>query len=148
MNNLKKIQVMTENLNRVHDNMFDEINTLEFILDSVLEGYWDWDIVTNYEYLSPSLKKQLGYEDHELENSLETWMRLINPEDLKNALEIYDDHIKSKGETEYKVIARYAHKDGHEITVLCKGKVVTWDGDKPLRMVGAHVDITGLLPNS
>jgi PAS domain-containing protein len=41
---------------------------LKEILEQSLAGYWDWDIPTGNEYLSPSFKTMFGYEDHEIEN--------------------------------------------------------------------------------
>lgn len=56
--------------------------TYEEILEQSLAGYWDWDIPTGDEYLSPTFKKMFGYEEHEIENRAESWQKLIFQEDF------------------------------------------------------------------
>ncbi len=120
-----------------------ENSALEGILEATLSGYWDWYIQENREYLSPTFKSMFGYEDHELENSPETWQKLIYEEDLAAVLEEFDKHVKSHGEYPYYNEVRYRHKDGSTVWVICSGRVVEWDDqDRPIRMIGCHVDIT------
>ncbi len=118
-------------------------SVLREILEQSLAGYWDWDIPSGNEYLSPSFKKMIGYEDHEIENRVESWQRLIFAEDLPLALEKFDQHVASKGAVPYKLEVRYRHKNGSTVWVICSGKMIEWDAyGKPLRMVGCHIDIT------
>ncbi|MBE9207717.1 PAS domain S-box protein [Nostoc sp. LEGE 06077] len=120
-----------------------ELNLLEQVLEVSLAGYWDWDIPSNYEYLSPTFKQMLGYADHELPNTPETWQRLIFPEDLANILEMFEQHIQSRGQIPCSSEVRYQHKDGSTVWVICSGRVIAWDEDgHPLRMIGCHIDIT------
>ncbi|UZR98030.1 PAS domain-containing hybrid sensor histidine kinase/response regulator [Chondrinema litorale] len=118
---------------------------LESIIEQSMAGYWDWHIPENYEYLSIEFKKMFGYEDHELENSPETWQKLIHPDDLDKVMKNFEDHIASKGAIPYHNEVRYFHKDGSIVWVICNGKVVEWnDEGNPLRMIGCHIDITEL----
>lgn len=112
------------------------------ILEDTLAGYWDWNIPDNTEYLSPTFKSMFGYEDHELENKPETWQQLIFPEDLEKVYANYEQHVTTKGKIPYKNEVRYRHKSGHTVWVLCTGRVIEWDGDNPVRMIGCHIDIT------
>ncbi|WP_069998495.1 PAS domain S-box protein [Cellulosilyticum sp. I15G10I2] len=120
-----------------------EKNILERILEDTLAGYWDWNLVDHTEYLSPGFKKMLGYEDDELPNSPETWQRLIYAEDLPGTLECFKQHVDSLGKIPFYNEVRYRHKDGSTVWVICAGHVLEWDDEnKPLRMVGCHIDIT------
>ena len=83
MENLKKLSELTNTLLRVEENLKEQVHVLEFIIENTTDGYWDWDLVTNYEYLSPKFKCQLGYSVDELENSPESWQKLCNKDDLK-----------------------------------------------------------------
>ena len=50
----------------------EDLNFLsESALESSLAGFWDWNIETNEEYLSPRFKEMFGYSDDEKENSPE-----------------------------------------------------------------------------
>jgi len=116
---------------------------LQEILEQSLAGYWDWDIPSGNEYLSPSFKKMFGYEDHEIENRADAWQKLIFAEDLPGVLEIFKQHVASRGAVPYRSEIRYHHKNGSTIWVICTGKVIEWDDSgNPLRMVGCHIDIT------
>lgn len=119
-----------------------EKKILETILEDTLSGYWDWDLVTNVEYLSPSFKKMFGYDDDELENSPEAWQRLIYKEDLLKVNERFEEHVATKGKIPFYNEVRYHHKNGSTVWVIYSGRVIEWDDDKPLRMVGCHINIT------
>ncbi len=114
----------------------------QVILEDTLAGYWDWNIPEHTEYLSPTFKAMFGYEDHELENKPETWQEIIFPEDLEKVFANFDEHVASKGKVPYRNEVRYRHKNGSVVWVLCTGRVIEWNGEKPVRMVGCHIDIT------
>lgn len=115
----------------------------ELILENSLAGYWDWDILNDTEYLSPTFKRMFGYEDHEIENSPESWQKLIFQEDLSIVFTNYEKHVASKGQHPYDQVVRYHHKNGSTVWVRCKGEIVEWTADhKPKRMIGCHVDLT------
>lgn len=115
----------------------------EELLEVSLAGFWDWNMVTNYEYLSPRFKAMFGYEDHEMENHPGSWQKLIYPEDAERMFAEFDKHVKSKGEYPFSVQARYRHRNGKTIHILCSGRIIVWGEDgSPLRAVGTHVDIT------
>ncbi|MEH2128970.1 PAS domain S-box protein [Nostoc sp.] len=120
-----------------------ELHLLEQILEIGLAGYWDWDIPGNQEYLSLTFKQMFGYEDYELSNTPESWQRLIFPEDLPGVLQLFEQHVQSRGKIPFYNEVRYRHKDGSTVWVICSGRVIAWDRDvNPLRMIGCHVDIT------
>ncbi|MFK7786849.1 MAG: PAS domain-containing protein [Crocinitomicaceae bacterium] len=115
----------------------------ESALESSLAGFWDWDMVSNEEYLSPRFKQMLGYADNEMENKPESWQKIAFQEDLQGMFGSFEEHVKSGGKVPFNSIVRYHHKDGKTIWVRCNGKVVEWsDEGAPLRAIGCHVDIT------
>ena len=120
-----------------------ELKLLESIFDTLLAGYWDWNLQTNEEYLSPKFKKMFGYEDDELPNSPETWQHLIFDEDLVRVLDCFERHVQTHGEVPFCNEVRYRHKDGSTVWVICSGQVIKWnENDQPLRMIGCHIDIS------
>jgi PAS domain S-box-containing protein len=136
--NLKKIQELTKTLNNVESNLKDENKLLEFILENTTDGYWDWDIQSGYEYLSPKFKNQLGYKEDEMENSPESWMAICNEEDLDDAKRLIGE-VLTGGDDEFEKELRFTHKEGHEVKILCKGKLIKKSEEGlPLRMVGTH----------
>lgn len=134
-----------EQLNWYKKELEDKNLIINTILESTLAGYWDWQIQENTEYLSPTFKKMFGYEDHEMENAPESWQKIIHPDDLPEVFECFNAHVESKGDIPFDNTVRYYHKNGSIVNVYCKGHVVEWGKDgKPIRMIGAHIDITPL----
>lgn len=118
-------------------------SVLKEILEQSLAGYWDWDIPSGDEFLSPTFKKMFGYEDHEIPNRAESWQKLIFPEDLPRVLESFEEHVKSAGKIPYNHEVRYRHKNGSTVWVICTGNVIEWnENGQPVRMVGCHINIT------
>ncbi len=122
--------------NQISDDIY------KIILEDTFAGYWYWNIKDNTEYISPSYKLMFGYQDHELANSPETWKQNIFPEDIDIALDNYHEHVRSKGAIPYNNEVRYKHKDGSTVWVMSTGRVIEWDGDEPVKMVGSHINIT------
>ncbi|MCG8497217.1 MAG: PAS domain-containing protein, partial [Enterobacterales bacterium] len=111
--------------------------TLEAILGGAVVGYWDWDIDHASMYISPEIKKALGYEDDELENNPGVWQQHVHPQDQDMVINNFKEHVSSRGELLYEHIARLKHKDGHYIAMGCRGQVIKWDESmRALRIVG------------
>lgn len=137
---------MGENHDRINE-LEKELANARNVLDTTLEGtnvgYWDWNIKEGKEYMSPSSKLLFGYEDHEFPSKPGSWKELIHPDDLPVFLETFNKHIETKGQSPFQQEARYFHKDGSILWVICKGKAVEWDKEgKVLRIVGSYQNIT------
>lgn len=116
-----------------------------FILETSFDGFWDWNMVSNYEYMSPQFWKMFGYDPATKRHSPDEWKDIIYEEDKTRAVEAMEKHVESRGEYPYNLTVRYKHREGGTVTVICKGRVVEWAEDgSPLRMIGTHTDITEL----
>lgn len=106
------------------------------------DGLWDWNIETDEVYYSPRWRSMLGYAENELDNNLNTWENLVHPDDKNRVLEKVQDYLAGRADS-FEVEMRMRHKDGHEVYVLSRAFLVTRSSDnKPIRLVGTHVDIT------
>jgi PAS domain S-box-containing protein len=117
---------------------------LAFALQGADDGLWDYNLETGEVYYSPRWLEMLGYEPDELPGILETWERLMHPEDLKRALENFNDYLEGRAE-KYEVENRMHHKDGHWVDVLARATLARDAAGrilKPRRLVGTHVDIS------
>lgn len=143
--NIRKLRELVNELPIRDAEAFEAVEILRLTLEHTTDGYWDWDIANDYEYLSPGFKRQLGYADDEMENHPSSWQALIYDEDMVKMGEELNKHFESKGDYQFKSISRYNHKDGRTVKILCRGSVIRWSEDgKPIRMVGTHIDITDL----
>jgi len=117
---------------------------LEFALQGANDGLWDWNLETNEVYYSPRWKSMLGYAADELASNLDTWSRLVHPDDRDSTLRLVDAYIGGsvgKFEVEY----RMRHKDGHYLNILSRAVLAADPDGRPLhprRLVGTHVDLT------
>ncbi|NET38262.1 MAG: EAL domain-containing protein [Cyanothece sp. SIO1E1] len=106
------------------------------------DGLWDWNLETNEVYYSPRWKSMLGYENDELANDLNTWQRLVHPDDKDRVLEMVQDYLVGKADS-FDIEMRMQHKAGYEVFVLSRAFLVHHDSaKKAVRLVGTHVDIT------
>lgn len=117
-------------------------NIYKIILEETLAGYWDWHINENEIVLSPAFKAIFGYQDNELPNTIISWQELIVPNDKARMDRCLATHFESKGSKAFNIDVRYKHKNGSIIWINTSGRVIEWDGNKPIRMVGCHIDIT------
>ncbi|WP_200345629.1 EAL and GGDEF domain-containing protein [Halochromatium glycolicum] len=105
------------------------------------DGVFDWDLETNRVYYSPRWKAMLGYADDELENTLDTWERLVAPDDRLASWRMLQDYMEGKRD-DFTTEFRMRHKDGHWVEVLSRAYLARDADGKPARVVGTHVDIT------
>ena len=118
---------------------------LQNVLEVLNDGYWDWRIQDDYEYMSPRFWRMFGYDPAEKRHHPSEWQSMIHPEDLPATLDNFERHVATRGKHPYRQDVRYRHRDGHWVTVRCRGRVVEWSPDgKPIRMVGTHTDLTSL----
>jgi PAS domain S-box-containing protein len=106
------------------------------------DGLWDWNLETDEVYYSPRWFDMLGYEHKAFPGVLDTWARLVHPEDKKFVKQRVFDYLEDRAAT-FEVEMRMQHKDGHDVIVLSRAiKTSREPGGNPVRLVGTHVDIT------
>jgi PAS domain S-box-containing protein len=113
-----------------------------FAIEGSGYGVWDWNLETGQVYYSLQWKTMLGYEDNEIENSLDEWKTRVHPDDIER---VYREiHMHLDGQTRvYQSEHRLRCKDGSYKWILDRGKVISrTEEGKPLRAVGTHTDVT------
>ncbi len=106
------------------------------------EGVWDWNAVTNQVFFSREWKKMLGYEEDELESTLDEWSSRIHPDDLERTMAEIQKHFDQLSPL-YQSEHRLRTRDGSYKWVLDRGKVISRDEKgNPMRVIGTHTDIT------
>ena len=120
-----------------------QVETLGLVIAGTKAGSWDWDISSGEVTVNNRWAEIIGYTKEELEPvSIETWMKLCNPDDLKSSDSLLEKHFRGESDF-YEIELRMRHKNGHWVWVLDRGMVFERDREgKPVRMVGTHDDIT------
>jgi PAS domain S-box-containing protein len=115
---------------------------LALALQGANDGLWDWNLETGEAYYSPRWKSMLGYADHEIEDQINEWERLVEPSGRQRARKMLDDYLAGAID-KFECELRMRHKDGHFVDVLSRAFALRQSSDgKPLRVIGTHVDIT------
>ncbi len=86
-------------------------------------GVWDWNLLTNVIYADPSLKRILGFEDHEIGNHLDDWRPRIHPDDWGWLTAAAQAHIEGRAPA-FEVAHRMLHRDGSARTFMVRGAIV------------------------
>lgn len=71
------------------------------------------------------------------------WQNIIFKEDLNLAFSNFEKHCADPTYP-YDQIVRYKHKNGSTVWIRCRGLAIRDQNGKPIRMLGAHTDITDL----
>jgi len=114
----------------------------DFIQESALDGLWYWDLEKpEEEWMNPKFWITLGYDPTEMPHKASAWQDIINHDDLEIAVLNLNKHLENPDHP-YEQVCRYQHKNGTTVWIKCKGIAIRDKNGKPIRMIGAHLDIT------
>lgn len=104
-------------------------------------GVWDWDLETGRIYVDPVLKRALGYDDHEIANTIEAWGACVHPDDAPRVWAAAQAHLEGRT-PHYEIEHRMVHRDGSVRWFLARGAVSARREGRPVRVAGTDTDIT------
>jgi PAS domain S-box-containing protein len=113
---------------------------LELAYRSAGAATWDWDLVGQHQIWSRELFIMFGLDPDKDKPSLNTWRRVLHPEDREHALHRIEQAINSKAplNLEYRVV----HASGPERWISALGSATYDSAGKPVRFSGLCTDIT------
>ncbi|MBI5848915.1 MAG: PAS domain S-box protein [Nitrospirae bacterium] len=126
---------------RTEEKLLKSEERFRLAMQGANDGLWDWNLLTDEVYYSPRWKSMLGYAEDELDNTLDTWKRLVSPVDQDTTLALVGEVVEGHMD-KFEVEFRMQHKGGHYLDILSRAILVRDDGGKPVRLIGTHVDIT------
>lgn len=127
-------------MKRVQDKLAKSEELHRLVIYATNDGIWDWDIESGFVFFSDRWKKMLGYQEEELNNHVDTWEKVMHPDDFKIAIQILNDHFEKRSPFSYKL--RYFHKDGSVRWIMYRGFAIRHSNGKAYRMVGSCTDVT------
>ena len=133
-------------MNYLQKELYELIQTdpsiFEFLQEGSLDGIWYWDLENiEQEWMSPRFWELLGYDPGEKQHLAKEWQDIVDPDDLLVALDNFNKHLENPDHP-YDQIVRYIHKDGSSVWVRCRGIAIRDSKGNPIRMLGAHNDVT------
>jgi PAS domain S-box-containing protein len=109
-------------------------------MQAVNEGVYDWNIVTDEIYYSPSVRNAVGFTPEEMRTRTD-WLDRIHPDDISAYKQAVAAHLK--GETDRLTCEyRYRHPDGTWHWARQHGLALRDQAGRAYRLAGSTGDIT------
>lgn len=130
------------------ERLSDERQYLASVIESTGVGTWEWHVPSGAMRINERWASILGYELDELEPvSIDTWRRLVDPEDELRAQAALQRHFSGEA-PQYRCEFRMRHKAGHWVWVLGVGRVLSHTADgTPEWAFGTHMDFSEQVRN-
>ncbi|WP_266202355.1 chemotaxis protein CheB [Pontibacter kalidii] len=104
---------------------------------------WDWDVVNNEIWWSDSQKTMLGYDAEELGTGVDSWYRLVHPND-REELEKGISKALNSGKDQWSGEYRIRKKDGSYAYVSNRARIMHNEYQVPYRVLGSFIDLSDL----
>ncbi|WP_298317740.1 PAS domain-containing protein [uncultured Aquimarina sp.] len=143
---LKSISSDRENYlkKELYDLIKKDDSIFDFIQEGALDGLWFWDLLDPENvWMNSKYWTTFGYDPEKMPHTVDSYQNIIFKEDLKKVYANFASHAKDPS-CPYDQIVRFRHKLGHTVWVRCRGVMIRDDKGKPIKMLGAHTDITDI----
>ena len=128
----------------LYDLVKKESSIFDFLQVGALDGLWFWDLLDPENvWMNSSYWTTFGYDPKKMPHKVDSWQDIVFKEDLKNVYANFASHAEDPT-CPYDQIVRFRHKLGHTIWVRCRGMMLRDKKGKPVKMLGAHTDITDI----
>lgn len=104
-------------------------------------GVWEVNLKTGIHYANERWYEMLGFKPHEIENILDFFKSRVHPDD-QSILDQETTRLIERTSNSFDLILRVLHKDGKYRYIQDRSQVVEWEGDKAIRAIGTHLDVT------
>ncbi len=112
-------------------------------VEGTQDGIFDWDIQSGDVFYSRQYFAMLGHDRQPFTGTPEDMLELVHPEDKEKVWRNKQAYLNGEL-SEYNQEYRMKHSSGRWVWVQSRAKALYDKNGKPLRMVGAHADITHL----
>lgn len=143
-----QIRQRTQELVKANDQLKTEIierkeaeERLLTIAKATNDAVWDWDLQTNIVSWNEGLRTLFDYSHDEIRPDLAWWEERIHPEDRDKVVAEVQALIEA-GQQHWAGEYRFRRANGSYAYVFDRGYLLHDDYGKPVRMIGAMVDIT------
>ncbi|MCK9209692.1 MAG: PAS domain S-box protein [Ignavibacteriaceae bacterium] len=115
---------------------------LRITLEETQIGTFDWDLMNDVFYVSPTYYTMLGYKPKDGPADRDEWLNRAHPDDKDVVAEKIRDVINGS-ESKYQYEVRIKHADGSYRWINVIGHTIKGgENNKPTRIIGVRIDIT------
>ena len=125
----------------IQDELHKTQTRLALAVEELKAGYWEWDLIKRTLYLSPEWKRQLGFDNCELDTTWNQKDDRLHPDDRDFVIAETENFIANRQPT-FELQFRLRHKDGTYRWIHSRGALLRDQNNKPYRMIGLNFDIT------
>lgn len=138
-------QLMNQNkqLKLEHEALRKSNERYKLAMKASNDGFIDWDIEKDTFNISASMKRLLGYADHEFADEYARLEQMIHQDDKKAFSEHVEQLLQNVTER-FDLVIRMHHKNGHFCWIQARWIALCDPQGKSLRIAGSHTDITKL----
>lgn len=134
------VRDMTEQVELAHSR--EQIKRrLQLAVDIAQVGLWEWDVVRDTCYYSPQWKQQLGYQAHELTESMSEWKSRLHPDDRERLQAELQSLLKKDGPRN-RLEYRLRHRDGSYRWMIANAVSFTDARAQRILITGTQLDVT------
>ncbi|MCB2181551.1 MAG: transporter substrate-binding domain-containing protein [Desulfobulbaceae bacterium] len=127
---------------RVERALRENEERLQLAMEGADLGLWDWDIQSGETHFSSRYFSMLGYKDDELPHAVDTFEKLLHPDDAKQVMKTIFSSLHAK-QPQWSIEFRLKAADEKFLWILGSGKVVECAEDgTPIRATGTHQNIS------
>ncbi|GAA4306184.1 hypothetical protein GCM10023183_21130 [Nibribacter koreensis] len=131
-----------EGVHRAEQLAKENLERFELLAKATNDVIWDWNLETNYVWWNDGFKVTFGYKQEDIEHDANSWYGRIHPEDVERVVESIHHVIDSETGTNWQDEYRFRKADGSYADVFDRGIISRNKAGKPVRMIGAMLDIT------
>lgn len=126
---------------RIEASLKDTEARFALAAEGTQDGIFDWDLIRNEIFYSKPFYGMLGQEREAFIGKFEELTDAMHPEDKPRVMQHIKEYLGGE-HTEYAQEFRLRHAHGHWIWVQSRAKVILDKKGTPIRMVGAHTNIS------
>jgi PAS domain S-box-containing protein len=106
------------------------------------DAIWDWDLEKDHVSWNPAVGTRFGYSEAVSGTNSRWWLERIHPDDQERVSRGIDEVIGSRAGAQWESEYRFRRSDGTYADVYDRGTLLRDAGGRPLRMVGAMLDVS------
>lgn len=110
-------------------------------IEGTQDGVFDWNIKTGDVFYSEQFIAMLGYEPSDFKGTADDFFSRLHPDEKQDVQEHIDLYMDGQL-SEYDNTFRMKSKSGRWIWINSRAKMIKDDRHHPVRMVGAHTDVS------
>jgi len=126
---------------QAEESLRESENRFQMVSRATNDALWDWDLLTDSLWMNEVYYKLLGRSPGKVKPNIKLWYKGIHPEDKNRVINGLKSVIES-GDNYWVDEYRLLSTENSVAYVFDRGYIIYSEDGKPIRMIGAAIDIT------